>query len=126
MPLADLDHLWGSDLSSGNTGDLATVTGTERGKQRVLRRLMTNPGEYIWEPTYGAGLPQYIGEPGVIGEITAVIRSALALEDAVAKSPPPQVTVAELDSDPSGFSVSIAYTDAPSNQPVVLSFNVTP
>lgn len=124
--ISDLDHWWGSDLSSTSTGDLLAVTGTKRGQQRVLRRLMTNPGEYIWEPTYGAGLPQYIGQPGVIGEIVSTIQSALALEDVVAKSPPPVVQVTQLESDFTAFNVSISYTDASSGEPVVLSFTVTP
>jgi hypothetical protein len=124
--LADIFHYWGSDLASDNSGDVQTVDGTLRGQQRILRRLMTNPGDYVWDLTYGAGLPGYLGGPADIEKITATIRGTLALEDAVAKSPPAQITVTPLSSDQTGFFVQINYNDAPSNQPVVLSFNVTP
>ncbi len=54
----DLSHQWGDDLTVGPTGDMALVTGSVFGQQRVLRRLMTNPGDYIWQLDYGAGLAQ--------------------------------------------------------------------
>lgn len=126
----DIFHWFGTDLQSGNTGDLALVQGTIRGEQRVLRRLLTNPAapnapaDYPWHPDYGGGLPRFIGQGLDIAKITAVIRSQLALEPSVAKTPPPQITVKALPNDPTGFSVAIAYNDAVSNSPVVLSFNV--
>jgi len=123
--LNDLNHFWGSDLVPGVTGDLGTVSGTVRGQQRVLRRLLTNPGDYIFQPNYGAGLPRFIGQPLDIGKVTAVIRSQLMLEPAVAKTPTPKITVQQLATDLTGLTVTIAYNDAASNSPVVLSFNVT-
>jgi hypothetical protein len=124
--LVDIDQWWGNDLSPSNTGDLATVSGTTRGEQRILRRLLTNPGDYIWEPTYGAGLGQFIGRTADTSKIVAVIRAALTLESVVAKTPAPQISVTPLASDPTGFTVTINYVDAPSNQPVILSFSVSP
>lgn len=123
--LADLDHFWGNDLTVGNTGDLAVVTGTIRGQQRILRRLLTNPGDYIFHPEYGGGLPQYIGKPIDIPKITGVIRSQIALEAVVAKSPPAQITVQQSANDFTAFTVTIAYNDATTNTPVVLAFSVS-
>ena len=60
---SDLAHWFGQDLNVAASGDLLTVDGTAKGQQRVLRRLLTNPGDYIWEPTYGAGLASKIGQP---------------------------------------------------------------
>ncbi len=62
--MKDIYHYIGGDLSTSPTGDLRPVENTERGKQRVLRRLITNPGDYIYHPTYGAGLGQKVGEVG--------------------------------------------------------------
>ena len=60
--MADAFHQWGSDLATGSTGDISTISGQLLGQQRVLRRLLTNPGEYIWQLDYGAGLARFIGQ----------------------------------------------------------------
>lgn len=127
----DIFHWFSTDLSSGNTGDLALVDGTTRGQQRVLRRLLTNPAaanapaDYLWHPDYGGGLARFIGRGIDEAKITAVIRAQLALEDVVAKTPLPTIVIAALPNDTTGFSVAISYNDADSNTPVVLSFNVS-
>ena len=54
--MPDINHLWGNDLAFSATGDLATADVPTLTQQRVLRRLLTNPGDYIWELDYGAGL----------------------------------------------------------------------
>lgn len=128
--LNDLYHYWGTDLTASSTGDLLTVNGTVRGQQRVLRRLLTNPatdtapGDYIFEPDYGAGLPQFIGQPFDRQKIIARIRGQMLLEDAVASAPPPVIDVAQISTDNTAFSVSITYQDAATNTQVTLSFNV--
>ena len=48
--MPDLSHEFGADLLAGPTGDLAVAAGAGLGRQRVLRRLLTNPGDYIWQP----------------------------------------------------------------------------
>lgn len=130
----ELDHWWGGDLSVDNTGDLLLASGTQRGEQRVLRRLMTNSadetqglaGDYLWDQAYGGSLSRDIGKPLDIGKTGGRIRSTMTLETVVAKAPPPQIAVAQLPVNAPGFSVQIAYEDAPSNTPIVLAFNVTP
>lgn len=123
--LVDLDHFIGADLSVSATGDLQGVTDTKRGQQRVLRRLLTNPGDYIFQPTYGAGLPSYVGSTADIAKIKALISGQMFLEDAVARSPAPVVDVKAIPSgDGGGFAIAIRYADAPTGQPVTLSFNV--
>lgn len=125
MNLADLDQYIGADLTVSGSGDLGTSTGTLRGQQRVLRRLLTNPGDYIFHPDYGAGLPRYVGETADVPKITALIRGQMLLEDAVARTPAPVISVRQVaGADGGGFAVSIRYVDAPSGQPVTLSFNV--
>lgn len=123
--LADLDHYIGADLASSGSGDLQAATGTLRGQERVLRRLLTNPGDYIFHPEYGAGLAQFVGQPADFTKIAALIKGQMLLEDAVARTPAPVIKVQPIASaDGGGFSVAIRYADAPSGQPVTLSFNV--
>lgn len=107
--LADLSHNMGQDLDIGPTGDLATVTLTSKSQQRVLRRLLTNLRSYIWNQSYGAGLPQFIGQPVSPQNIEAVIRSQIALEPSIATVPAPEITVQSAN-DTAVFA-SIKYTD---------------
>ncbi len=118
----DLAQWYGNDLSVGATGDLLPVDGIDRGRQRVLRRLLTNPGDYIWHPGYGAGLPLYVGQPAPAELIQAIVRQQIALEASVAKSPPATITVSP---DPLGtLVVRIIYIDADTGQSVSLSFDI--
>jgi hypothetical protein len=132
--MIDLYHYIGGDLSLSPTGDLTPVSDTEKGKQRVLRRLLTNPqledadgniisaGDYVFHPDYGAGLARKVGDIVNINEWTALIRGQMLLEDCVARSPEPVITVSVIDQ---GASVDIQYTDAVSGLPTTLSFDVT-
>ena len=120
--MPDISHYYGQDIRSGPTGDLLPVSATIKGQQRVIRRLMTNPGDYIWHPTYGAGLPQFVGRPATTDRIRGVIFDQIKLEDAVAQTPAPQVTVTFY---PDGtFYVSISYTDALTGTQQLLAFDV--
>lgn len=123
--ISDVYHYWGSDLVAGNTGDLLLATGTDLGQQRVLRRLLTNPGDYLFEPEYGAGLPAWVGLPLDAAKVSAVIRDQMLLEASVAQLPPPDIQVATSASDPSAIDVTIRYQDANTDQPVVLRFTVS-
>ena len=112
LQTSDLDHDFGGDLTLGPTGDLASVSGMILGQQRVLRRLLTNAGDYIWQLDYGAGLPATIGAPVAAAAIEGLVRSQIFLETAVARSPAPSIAV-----QASGGLVSlrIGYTDAQTN-----------
>lgn len=126
MNLNDLSQYVGGDLSPSGTGDLQTATGTLRGQQRVLRRLMTNPYDYVFHTDYGAGLPKYVGQPADIPKIRALIRGQIQMEDSVAKTPAPIIAVSPIRAGVGGgFAVSIQYYDAGTNQPVNLNFNVS-
>lgn len=123
--MPDISHRWGSDLLLGPTGDLATVSGIELGQQRVLRRLLTNANDYIWQVTYGAGLARFIGQPGSAARIRALIRSQIFKEAAVARSPEPVIDVLVSPDGAAGtVYVHIRYVDAPSGQTQALSFSV--
>ncbi len=118
--MSDLWHQFGEDLQLSVTGDLALATDAALGQQRVLRRLLTNLNDYIWQPRYGAGLGQFVGQPSNTAGIRGVIRGQLFREAAVARMPEPTIDV-RADNDGIVY-VAIRYTDAPSEQTQVLNF----
>lgn len=120
--MQDVFHVWGGDLSTGPSGDLAAVSGSQLSQQRVLRRLLTNPGDYIWQPSYGAGLGRYVGAPVNAAEITATIRSQMFQEASVAHSPEPVIDV-QGGSDGAVY-VHIQYGDVTNSGDQVLTFVV--
>ncbi len=121
--MADSGHYFSSDLQLSATGGLLPVDSVLESQQRILRRLMTNQGDYIWEPNYGAGLPRRIGSTLDVTEMTALIRSQMYLEDSVQQIPEPQITVLPIVN---GIYISISYIEADSGKPATLSFDVTP
>ncbi len=121
--MTDCFHFFGSDLTLSATGDLLTADGLDESQQRVLRRLLTNLKDYLWQPDYGAGLPGYIGQPLDQAAITALIKSQMYLENDVSHDPEPQVALTAI---PNGISAQIVYTSVDTGLPVLLSFDVTP
>ena len=121
--MPDVFHQFSNDLVVSANGDLLTADSVQLSEQRVLRRLLTNPTDYIWQPTYGAGMPQKIGLPFDVETIEAIVAAQMCLEESVVRSPPPEVGVASF---PNGMFVDISYTEADSGLPAVLSFQVSP
>lgn len=120
--MADIAHQYGSDLSLGPGGDLALAAGDTLGQQRVLRRLLTNPADDLWNPSYGAGLAQLVGQPANAARIRAVIRSQMFQEAAVAASPAPSIDV---QATPDGtVAAAIRYADSAGGTAQVLSFSI--
>ena len=103
----DLFQVWETDLATSATGDLAIASGSVGGQQRVLRRLLTNPGDYIWHTKYGAGLACFVGAPANKSLICATIRSQIFKEPAVARTPEPIINV---QVTPAG-AISTVYVD---------------
>ena len=119
--MSDLNHYMSGDLSTSPTGDVGIVSGSTQGTQRVLRRLLTNPGDYIFHPTYGAGLAALVGTVSDANQIKALIKGQILLESCVARNPAPVITVSLLSN---GIAVDIRYNDAITGQPVSLAFDV--
>lgn len=118
--MPDLSHLWGNDLSWSLTGDLATSDTPDVTQQRVLRRLLTTPLEYLWSPDYGAGLSTYVGQAGAATAIRAAIRGQIFKEPAVAHAPEPAI---DLIPDAAGnLYVHIRYADAASGATQAVAF----
>ena len=122
----DIGHRWGADLDVSPTGDLGIVEGAPAATQRILRRLLTNLGDYIWNPTYGAGLTQFVGIPTQSRQIAAIVRSQMLQEAGVARLPTPEITVANPEGLGVGtFELSIRYTDASTGRPNVISVPIS-
>jgi hypothetical protein len=120
--MVDISHLWGNDLMVGATGDLAVASTGTLTQQRVLRRLLTSVGGYIWQLTYGAGLPGMVGQPHQVTAIKAVVRSQIFNEASVAEIPEPVIDVS--DNQSGVVQVNILYVDAQTGATQSLSFPV--
>lgn len=120
--MADLAHLIGDDLQLGASGDLATVTADDQTRQRVLHRLLTSPGTYLWHLAYGAGLPNLIGSVVSRQQITAIIRAQMGYEAAVRATP--EQTVVLTGGRFGDVSAIITYTDAISGNGQVLTLPI--
>jgi hypothetical protein len=91
-------------------------------QQRLLRRLLTNPGDYVWNLDYGAGLGCFIGDPVDMDRIQAVVRGQMLRESAVARQPEPEIDVM---ADLAGtVSVQIRYAEAGGGVTRSLAFTV--
>ena len=120
--MPDAAQWFGNDLATGPTGDIAVATSPIDTQQRVLRRLLTNPGDYLWNPGYGAGLSAMVGQPVNPARIAAIIRTQMLQEAGVARDPPPRVRVM---SDNAGtVTANIVYTDALTNSVQTLNVPV--
>lgn len=108
--MADLAHVIGQDLQLTPSGDLAVVTSIGETQQRVLHRLLTGSGSYIWHLSYGAGLPALVGSVVSQQQVNAIIVAQMAYEPSVAPLPEPNVTVQI--GNLSDVSVRITFTDA--------------
>jgi len=120
--MADLALQFGGDLSVSATGDLSISDGMALTQDRVMRRLLTNPGDYIWQLSYGAGLGQFVGIPAAPASIIGITKAQLQLESAVAASPAPSIAI-NVANDGT-VTLMLRYTDAPTGQNSVLSFSV--
>jgi len=120
--MADLALLFGGDLAVGPTGDIALVDNADLTQQRVIRRLLTNAGDYIWQLGYGAGLAQFVGQPGAPAVIAGVVRAQMLREAAVSTKPAPSVAVDAADDG--SVNLTIKYADAQTGGAGTLSFSL--
>ncbi len=122
--MADLNSPWGGDLQISATGDLALIDGLGRSEQRIIRRLFTNLGAYIWHPEYGASIPDRIGTNIDTNLFQAVVYSQIMLEDSVSPATPPTVTVTA--QSPDTVTCLIVYTAASDGLQKTLTFDYPP
>ena len=121
--MADISHNFGQDIDFDAGGDLALAEGTELGQQRVLRRLLTNPQEYIWHGQYGAGLARFLGRPASAQRIAAIARGQIFKESVVARTPSPVIDVAS--NGTGAVILTIQYADKEQQKTVLLTVPVS-
>lgn len=80
-----LSHVFGNDLVL-NSGGLGTVSGAELTRQSLLRRLLTVPGDYIWQLDYGVGLPLMVGQVIAPEAMESVIQAQVQADAGVDSS----------------------------------------
>ena len=122
--LSDIYLDYGDDFMLSPTNDLLLADTGILSQQRVIRRLVTNPLDYIWYPSYGAGLPSFIGQPLSLdnfSNITALTKSQMFLENTVSQNPPPNILFQTIQN---GLFCQINYILSPSLQQIVITFNV--
>ena len=105
--MADFSLPWGGDLSLSPTAGLALVSGAVLTEQRLIRRLLTNPGDDPWNPGYGAGLGRFVGQPVNTAALSALISEQALLEATVASV----TSVAVVQDGLGTVSATIVYVD---------------
>lgn len=121
----EISHDFGNDLSLNSVGDISQAANAELSKQSIIRRLLTNPGEYIWHPTYGAGIGRFVGENLSSDNFDAIkntIISQMLMEETVSQSPLPVITLKAENG--SVLVCGITYYDAVLKNPHTISFKV--
>lgn len=117
----DIYHYFSGDTSSDGVGGLLSADGVTESQQRIIRRVLTNPGDYIYDPSYGIGAGVYVGATTAeLGGLKSRISNQILQEPSVSPSPAPEVT---LKSDLGVLYISIKYMDVPSNTTQLLLFN---
>jgi len=109
MPLnpsgADLYLDWQSDLILTPSGGLQTAVAWDRVRQRVIRRMITNPAQllpsgrytpadYIFEPSFGIGMGSLVDQPfstAFLEDLESRISQACLQDDDIDSSSPPTV-----------------------------------
>jgi hypothetical protein len=120
--MSDAFLTWGGDLQESAGGDIVVTTDSSIWQQRILRRLLTNLQDYIWQPDYGAGLGGFVGQPASEQVIEAKIRNQLNLEPSVSQMPPPTVSVLV---EPNGqVFTDIGYVESSTGSLQYLSFSL--
>lgn len=88
------DRLWGrdiwfdarvtsADVITAPAGDLGIVDGEDALRQALIRRAITNPGDWALLPNYGCGVRQYVkarNTPAKRDELAERIRAQYAAE----------------------------------------------
>ena len=110
-------------------GDWHLATGREALRQSLLRRLITNPGDWQTKPDYGVGARQYVkakNTSSVRAELESRIRSQFARDVRVHSVD--MVSVYPLDDGTPGLKISILVTPKGrlrSDQPLVVAMEVS-
>lgn len=112
---------WGQDLVLTPNGSLQLATGWDEVRQRILRRMLTNPAftapdgrpiqaDYIFDDTYGIGLPVLVGgnlTSQLFEQLKQAITKGVLLDAAVDTSQPPAIVFQQPDPQTMIISVQV-------------------
>ncbi len=114
------------DYAITNAGDWASVSGREAVQQSLMRRFLTKPGDYVVNPTYGAGLLAAVKSRMRQTDLDAIARrlrqQALMDERVRAVS---AVTVSALGGTANGLKYSITVDLVADGRPMTFGSEVT-
>ena len=130
--MPDLFLEFGSDLLLTANGDIAMAEGWDEIRQRIERRILTNPaieqsngtltpGDYIFDGDYGLGASTAIGytfTPAVIQAFMQRIYQGVLTDVGVNTNVPPVITV--IQQSPQQVQFNIAVTLASGAQNTIL------
>ena len=97
------------------TRDLAQATGANLTYQYVVRFLMTNPGADRFNPTFGLGIGQMVGEVSAVTKTQTLILRGLKTLNTIDQTQP---ITANVYMDDNTLTADIAYTDASTGQAI--------
>lgn len=121
----DVHHIIGDDILLDKSNDLAFVFDTDETNQRIMRRLFTNKGTYIWNAKWGASIPWRVGDTlsaEVYREIVNEIRAAVLEDGNVAKDPLPEITI---EQSSNGLICYIRYYNLSEDEHDIISLRIT-
>lgn len=98
---------WGEDLVLTPGGSLQMASGWDEVRQRIERRLLTNPLEvlpdgepvtpdYIFDTTYGLGIPKYVGQNPTqdqLNQLRQKTNQGVMIDDQVSNAYPPGISL---------------------------------
>lgn len=120
----DTYHYYGSDWQLSSNNDLLKTYHPEEGSQRLIRRILTVPGQYVWHPDYGVGAGQYIGN-GLsdrdLNRLKALIIAQIYQESFVGRTPPAEINLTRQDR---GLLCVIKYYDIVIEDYQVVNFTI--
>lgn len=102
---------WGGDFEISQNGSLVLAYGWDQVRQRILRRLLTNPAftlddgtpvppDYLFDPKYGLGFRRRVGEnwtPDLQLYLKAMINQAVLIDEGVNVNLPPLINITQTD-----------------------------
>lgn len=109
MAAFDLFLEWGQDLVLNASGTLATVSGWPQVRERIIRRILTNPAQtlpdgsttppdYVFDPSYGIGGGALVSQnptPQWLDRLRQRVRQGVLSDAAVNPGYDPQIVISQ-------------------------------
>lgn len=121
---ADIDFTTNyGDIAFTRSGDMQLLAGAALLQQRLYRRLVTNPGELLFYPDFGAGLVSYLHmpwTPAAQAQVEQLVAQQALLDPAVSSV----VSVNAWMPDVKTLRIDLSITVADDQQPIVFALPI--